>query len=194
MQVGGTAFVQLLLVCHPCLPPPPPHPPLQRQLEPPDAEPWRVQAPQAEARALVALPLLCGGTVGLVLALVLLKAQATAAWPAWQLALVPPAVAAGVGLLVQALLVPRARASLAHPQRPSGELKGAQQAQGEAAGSSVELAAGKGLEAGQLQALEALPALWVLPLGAWAFIRGAGCLSRVQGLCQNLCCLDLVLL
>ncbi|KAK9792695.1 hypothetical protein WJX73_003429 [Symbiochloris irregularis] len=71
-----------------------------------------LQAPNAERRALRALPVLFGATLGVMLGLILLKAPMTAAWPAWQLALVPAAVALGIAALVQLFLVPLVRRSI----------------------------------------------------------------------------------
>ena len=87
------------------------------------------QAPRAEQRALVALPLLFGATMGIVLVLVLLRLPLTAAWPAWQLSLAPVVTALGIAALVQVLLVPVVRArlsaqSLAAPKGSPGAAGG----------------------------------------------------------------------
>ena len=65
-----------------------------------------MQAGKPFAVAMLALPVLYGGSVGTVLSLVLLKAQPTQAWPAWLTALVTIATAVAVGIAVQLLLVP----------------------------------------------------------------------------------------
>ena len=114
-----------------------------------------LQADNAERRALVALPLLSGATVGVVLGLVLLKARATAAWPAWQLGLVPCAAAAVIAGLVQLLLVPVVRLHLpAAAARAQAAPPGARPR----LVSEVELAAedGKGDEQEEPQTLQSL--------------------------------------
>ena len=69
-----------------------------------------MQARDPLRRAFLLLPWLFGGTVAVVLALVLLKAELSAGWPPW----VHAAVVCGVGLAVtagvQLYLVPRLRA------------------------------------------------------------------------------------
>jgi hypothetical protein len=55
------------------------------------------------------LPGLFGGTVAVVLALVLLKATATHGWPAWLRAAVVLAAGMAIAAAVQLLLVPRLR-------------------------------------------------------------------------------------
>ena len=69
-----------------------------------------MQARDPLRRAFLLLPWLFGGTVAVVLALVLLKAELSAGWPPW----VHAAVVLGVGLAVatgvQLYLVPRLRA------------------------------------------------------------------------------------
>ena len=55
------------------------------------------------------LPWLFGGTVAVVLALVLLKAELTARWPAWLHAAVVFSVALAVAAVVQFFLVPNLR-------------------------------------------------------------------------------------
>ncbi|MCJ1422148.1 hypothetical protein MMC29_000027 [Sticta canariensis] len=74
-----------------------------------------MQAANAEQRALCALPVLFGGTVGLVVALVILKAQATAAWPTWLQAVIPLAAALSIGGLVQCFMVPWVRVQVHQP-------------------------------------------------------------------------------
>ena len=64
---------------------------------------------EPEKRAFQLLPGLFGGTVAVVLALVLLKATATQDWPAWMRAVVVLGVGLSVAGVVQAFLVPRLR-------------------------------------------------------------------------------------
>ena len=59
--------------------------------------------------AMRALPLLYGTSVGIVLSLVLIKAQPTHAWPLWLTAVVTLAVAVAIAVAVQLLLVPQLR-------------------------------------------------------------------------------------
>ena len=59
--------------------------------------------------AMRALPLLYGASVGIVLSLVLIKAQPTHAWPVWLTAVVTIAVAVAIAVAVQLLLVPQLR-------------------------------------------------------------------------------------
>lgn len=68
---------------------------------------WQVREP--EKRAFRLLPGLFGGVVAVVLALVLLKASATAGWPAWLRAAVVLATGVVVAAAVQTFLVPRLR-------------------------------------------------------------------------------------
>lgn len=96
-----------------------------------------VQAPNAERRALRALPLLFGATLGVMLGLILLKAQVTAAWPAWQLGVVPAAVALGIGALVQVLLVPVVRRSIGSGAPAAGKGQGQADQAGLEAGGGV---------------------------------------------------------
>lgn len=62
--------------------------------------------------AMRALPLLYGASVGIVLSLVLIKAEPTHAWPAWLTAVVALAVAVAVVAAVQLLLVPQLRQNI----------------------------------------------------------------------------------
>ncbi|EIE25102.1 phosphate transporter [Coccomyxa subellipsoidea C-169] len=64
---------------------------------------------EPEKRAFQLLPGLFGGTVAVVLALVLLKATATQDWPAWMRAVVVLGVGLSVAGVVQAYLVPHLR-------------------------------------------------------------------------------------
>lgn len=64
---------------------------------------------EPENRAFLLLPGLFGGTVAVVLALVLLKATVTQGWPAWMRAVVVLGVGLGVAGMVQAFLVPSLR-------------------------------------------------------------------------------------
>ncbi|KAK9909250.1 hypothetical protein WJX75_009502 [Coccomyxa subellipsoidea] len=64
---------------------------------------------EPEKRAFQLLPGLFGGTVAVVLALVLLKATVTQGWPAWMRAVVVLGVGLGVAGMVQAFLVPSLR-------------------------------------------------------------------------------------
>lgn len=57
--------------------------------------------------AMRALPLLYGSSVGIVLSLVLIKAEPTRAWPVWLVAVVTLVVAVAVVVVVQLLLVPQ---------------------------------------------------------------------------------------
>lgn len=66
-----------------------------------------VQAKNPFKVAMRALPLLYGASVGIVLSLVLIKAEPTHAWPAWLTAVVTLAVAVAVVVVVQLLLVPQ---------------------------------------------------------------------------------------
>ena len=68
--------------------------------------------------AMRALPLLYGASVGVVLSLVLIKAEPTHAWPAWLTAVVTLAVAVAVVVVVQLLLVPQLRQKI-HSLGPS---------------------------------------------------------------------------
>jgi hypothetical protein len=71
-----------------------------------------MQAKDPLKTALLMLPWLFGGTVAVVLALVLLKAELTAWWPAWLHAAVVFSVGLGVAAVVQLFLVPSLRASI----------------------------------------------------------------------------------
>ncbi len=67
------------------------------------------QVREPEKRAFRLLPGLFGGVVAVVLALVLLKASATAGWPAWLRAAVVLATGVVVAAAVQTFLVPGLR-------------------------------------------------------------------------------------
>lgn len=71
-----------------------------------------MQAKEPLKTALLMLPWLFGGTVAVVLALVLLKAQLTAWWPAWLHAAVVFSVGLAVAAVVQLFLVPNLRARI----------------------------------------------------------------------------------
>ena len=71
-----------------------------------------VQAQNPFKVAMRALPLLYGASVGIVLSLVLIKAEPTHAWPAWLTAVVTLAVAVAVVAVVQLLLVPQLRQNI----------------------------------------------------------------------------------
>ncbi|DBA96451.1 TPA: hypothetical protein ACH3X1_015341 [Trebouxia sp. C0004] len=66
-----------------------------------------IQANNPFKVAMRALPLLYGASVGVVLSLVLIKAEPTHTWPAWLTAVVTLAVAVAVVVVVQLLLVPQ---------------------------------------------------------------------------------------
>ena len=68
-----------------------------------------LQANNPFKAAMRSLPLLYGASVGVVLSLVLIKAEPTHAWPAWRTAVVTLAVAVAVVVVVQLLLVPQLR-------------------------------------------------------------------------------------
>ena len=68
------------------------------------------------------LPVLYGGTVGLVTWLVLLKAQATASWPAWLTSVVTLAVGLVVGGAAAFLLLPCVSRSLKSIQSNQSQL------------------------------------------------------------------------
>lgn len=63
-------------------------------------------------RAFQLLPGLFGGTVAVVLALVLLKANATQSWPSWLRAAVVLITGAAIAAAVHMLLVPRLKAKV----------------------------------------------------------------------------------
>ena len=69
-----------------------------------------MQARDPLRRAFLLLPWLFGGTVAVVLALVLLKAELSAGWPPWVHAVVVLGVGLAVATGVQLYLVPRLRA------------------------------------------------------------------------------------
>ena len=71
-----------------------------------------MQAKEPLKTALLMLPWLFGGTVASVLALVLLKAELTAWWPAWLHASVVFSVGLAVAAVVQLFLVPKLRARI----------------------------------------------------------------------------------
>ncbi len=69
-----------------------------------------MQARDPLRRAFLLLPWLFGGTVAVVLALVLLKAELSAGWPPWLHAVVVLGAGLAVAAGVQLYLVPRLRA------------------------------------------------------------------------------------
>lgn len=70
------------------------------------------QAAKPLERAFRMLPWLYGGTVAVVLALVILKADLTKGWPAWLQATVTLSVGLAVAAAVQFLLIPSLQARL----------------------------------------------------------------------------------
>ena len=70
-----------------------------------------LQASSPRRVALTAFPLLYGSSVATVLALVLLKAQLTAAWPLWLLAALSLAAAVSVATAVHLFVVPGLQSS-----------------------------------------------------------------------------------
>lgn len=72
-----------------------------------------MQAQKPLERALQLLPWLFGGTVAVVLALVLLKADLTKEWAAWLRVTVTLAMGLAVVAAVRSFLVPRLRARVA---------------------------------------------------------------------------------
>ena len=71
-----------------------------------------MQAKEPLKTAFLMLPWLFGGTVSVVLALVLLKAELTAWWPAWLQAAVVLTVGLAVAAVVHLFLVPNLRARI----------------------------------------------------------------------------------
>lgn len=71
-----------------------------------------MQAKEPLKTAFLMLPWLFGGTVAVVLALVLLKAELTAWWPAWLHAAVVLSVGLAVATVVRLFLVPSLRARI----------------------------------------------------------------------------------
>ena len=70
-----------------------------------------LQASSPRRVTLTAFPLLYGSSVATVLALVLLKAQLTAAWPLWLLAALSLAAAVSVATAVHLFVVPGLQSS-----------------------------------------------------------------------------------